>query len=267
MPPQVAGRKGQAYPVIPSLSVVIPCKDDADPLSRCLEALKTQAVAPLEIIVVDNNSADDSARVAAGHGARVLREPVPGIAAAAATGYDAALGDVIVRCDADTVPPRDWLERIAHRFTLESDLALLTGPGNFYDAGPVRARLAGLGYMQAYFLFMGAAMGHWPPFGSNCAFRRADWERVRHRIHRHDPNVHDDVDLGFVLDPTQRTVYDRRLRVGISARSLAGGAAGRRRLRRAFHTLALHWREAPPWERWRRSLSLVRNRRWTLHPR
>ncbi|MBD1539606.1 glycosyltransferase [Arthrobacter sp. S13_S34] len=246
-----------------SLSVVIPCKDDAGPLSRCLEALKAQTVAPLEVIVVDNNSSDDSARVAAGYGARVFSETAPGIAAAASTGYDAALGDVIVRCDADTLPPCDWLERIAHRFTLDSDVALLTGPGDFYDAGPVRARLAGLGYMQAYFLFMGAAMGRWPPFGSNSAFRRADWVKVRHRIHRHDPNVHDDVDLGFVLAPAQRTAYDRRLRVGISARSLAGGAAGRRRLRRAFHTLALHWREVPPWERWRRTLSVGRDRRRT----
>ncbi|WP_411376347.1 glycosyltransferase family 2 protein [Arthrobacter sp. MPF02] len=237
----------------PSLSVVIPCKDDAAFLGHCLAALNAQTVAPLEIIVVDNNSCDDSGDVAARHGARVLVETTPGIAAAASAGYDAALGDVIVRCDADSLPPGDWLERIAGRFLGEADLAVLTGPGYFYGTCPVRARLAGLGYMQAYFLLMGAAMGHWPPFGSNVAFRREEWERVRHLVSRNE-NVHDDVDLGFVLDPTMRTAYDRHLRVGISARSLEGGAAGRRRLRRAFHTLALHWRQVPPWERWRRSL-------------
>jgi len=244
-----------------SMSVVIPCKDDAGFLSRCLEALDAQTVSPLEVIVVDNNSTDDSAAIAAGHGARVLRETAPGIAAAASAGYDAALGDVIVRCDADTIPPADWLERIAGRFTREPGLAVLTGPGEFYDAGPVRSRLAGLGYMQAYFVLMGAAMGHWPPFGSNCAFRRPVWESVRGRVHRHDADVHDDVDLGFALHPAQRTAYDRRLRVGISARSLAGGAAGRRRFRRAFHTLALHWRQAPPWKRWKWTLSAGSERR------
>ena len=108
---------------------------------------------------------------------------------------------------------------------------------------------------------MGAAMGHWPPFGSNCAFRRAEWERIRDRIHRYDAEVHDDVDLGFALGPGQRVAYDRRLRVGISARSLAGGAAGRRRILRAFHTLALHWRRTPPWERWRATLKAGRERR------
>jgi glycosyltransferase involved in cell wall biosynthesis len=252
---------------MPSLSVVIPCKDDARFLSLCLEALEAQTVAPLEIIVVDNGSTDGSAGVAAGYGARVLVEKAPGIAAAASAGYDAALGEVIVRCDADTLPPHDWLERIADRFLRDSDLAVLTGPGDFYDAGPIRARLAGLGYMQAYFVFMGAAMGHWPPFGSNCAFRRAEWERVGHLTGRHDENVHDDADFGFVLDPARRTVYDPSLRVGISARSLAGGAAGRRRLHRAFHTIALHWRRIPPWERWRRTLSAGRDRRRASQPR
>lgn len=246
---------------MPSLSVVIPCKDDAGPLTRCLEALAAQTVAPLEVIVVDNNSTDSSAEIAAQLGARVLTEPVPGIAAAASAGYDAALGSIIVRCDADTLPPTDWLQRIANRFDTEPDLAVLTGPGNFYDAGPLRAWLANLAYMQAYFVSMGLAMAHWPPFGSNCAFRRADWESVRSRIHRRDPDVHDDVDLGFALDPSQRTAYDRSLKVGISARSLAGGAAGRRRFRRAFHTLALHWRLAPPWERWRQAISAGRERR------
>jgi glycosyltransferase involved in cell wall biosynthesis len=244
-----------------SLSVVIPCKNDSTFLRRCLQALEAQTLAPLEVIVVDNNSSDDSAEVATRYGARVLQETAPGIAAAASAGYDAALGDVIVRCDADTIPPPDWLEHIASRFIREPDLAVLTGPGDFYDAGPIRSRLAALAYMQAYFVLMGSAMAHWPPFGSNCAFRREDWEAVRGRIHRGDVGVHDDVDLGFALGPTQRTAYDRRLRVGISARSLAGGAAGRRRFRRAFHTLALHWRVAPPWERWKVTLSARRERR------
>lgn len=246
---------------MPSLSVVIPCKDDAGPLARCLEALSGQTSAPLEVIVVDNNSTDNSSEVAARWGARVITETAPGISAAASTGYDAARGDIIVRCDADTIPPSDWLQRISARFTCEPDLAVLTGPGDFYDAGPIRAGIAALAYMQAYFVSMYLAMAHWPPFGSNCAFQRSAWQTVRERIHRYDPNVHDDVDLGFVLDPTQRTAYDLSLRVGISARSLAGGAAGRLRVQRAFHTLALHWRQEPPWKRWKRTISARRERR------
>ena len=246
---------------MPSLSVVIPCKDDAGLLARCLEALAAQTIAPLEIIVVDNNSTDNSAVVAVDYGAAVVQESASGIAAAASTGYDAATGDVIVRCDADTIAPADWLERIQGRFDADPDLAVLTGPGVFYDTTELRARIAAVAYMQGYFVSMGLAIGHWPPFGSNCAFRRDDWLAVRERVHRYDPNVHDDVDLGFALDPGRRTVYDRSLTVGISARALAGGSKGRVRFTRAVHTLAVHWRTAPPWERWRWTFRGIRKRR------
>lgn len=252
---------------MPSLSVVIPCKDDAGPLTRCLESLGSQTLAPLEIIVVDNNSTDNSADVARRFRATVVQEPIPGIAAAASTGYDAARGDVIVRCDADSLIPADWLQRIAARFDAEPDLAVLTGPGVFYGTSRLRARIAAVAYMQGYFLCMGAAMGHWPPFGSNLAMRRSDWLLVRERLHRHDPDVHDDVDLGFALEPHQRSAYDRSLKVGISARALAGGMKGWVRFTRAVHTLALAWRQVPPWERWRRTLRENRDRRRRALPR
>jgi len=246
---------------MPSLSVVIPCKDDGPFLQRCLQALQSQTLAPLEIIVVDNNSSDGSAAIAAAYGARVLHEHVPGIAAAASAGYDAAKGDVIARCDADSIPPADWLERICLRFDREPDLALFSGPGVFYGTGRIRSRLAGIAYIQAYFVLMAAAMGHWPPFGSNCAFRRRDWEQARAGVSRLDTNVHDDVDLGFALDPAVRTAYDPSLKVGISARALAGGADARLRFKRAFHTLGIHWRQAPPWERWNLALKARGERR------
>src|SRR5690606_36645832 len=55
-----------------TVSVVIPVKDDAALLARCLEALARQTRLPDEIIVVDNNSSDDSALVAVAGGARVV---------------------------------------------------------------------------------------------------------------------------------------------------------------------------------------------------
>lgn len=42
----------------PTLSVVIPVKDDAAELRRCLRALARQTLPPDEIIVVDNASTD-----------------------------------------------------------------------------------------------------------------------------------------------------------------------------------------------------------------
>lgn len=96
----------------PRVSVVIPVRDDAGHLDRCLRALAVQTSPPWEVVVVDNGSTDDTPAVARAHGARVVPQPRVGIPVAAATGYDAARGEVIARLDADSVPPPDWVARV-----------------------------------------------------------------------------------------------------------------------------------------------------------
>lgn len=91
---------------------MIPVRNDAPYLDRCLRALERQTHPPDEIVVVDNASTDGLAAVLARHpGVRCVRELVRGVAVAAATGYDAARGDLILRCDADSVPAPTWVER------------------------------------------------------------------------------------------------------------------------------------------------------------
>ena len=54
-----------------------------------------------EVVVVDNGSTDDSAGIAAAHGARVVHEPRRGYGSAYLAGLHAARGDLIVMADAD----------------------------------------------------------------------------------------------------------------------------------------------------------------------
>lgn len=232
------------------ISVVIPVKDDAPLLERCLAALDGQTVRPLEVIVVDNGSVDDSRSVARAHDARLLDEPVPGIAAASSTGYDAAIGTVIARCDADTVPPPDWLERIAVAFAADPALAALTGPGRFYGVSRTVAALGAVLYMRAYFVIMGVALGHAPLFGSNAAFRSSAWREVASDVHRHDLGMHDDVDLSVHLGPGRRIRYDRRLVVDVSGRPLVDTAGMGLRARRGVRSIVEHWPEQLPPYRW-----------------
>jgi glycosyltransferase involved in cell wall biosynthesis len=235
---------------LPSVSVVIPVRDDAVALERCLQALARQTVPPLEVVVVDNASSDDSAAVAARYGARVVPEPRPGIPMAAAAGYDAAVGEVIARCDADTVPTPRWLERLAGRLA-DGRLDAVTGVGRFYDLPRGVGWLTAFGYLGSYYLFTHLALGHTALWGSNMAVRRSAWVAVRDEVHRDAAEVHDDMDLAFVLGPGRRIRLDLRSSVGVSARSLHGRDQRRRRLRRARNTLEMNWADSPPWLRWR----------------
>lgn len=232
------------------ITVVVPAKDDAAHLARCLAAIARQTLQPYEVVVVDNASTDATAEVARAAGARVVYEPVVGIPAAASCGYDAVEAGIIARCDADSIPPQDWLARIAAAFAADPGLSAVTGAGTFYDLPRVRGHLARVFYMRGYFWGMGAALANVPLWGSNMALRVSAWQGVRHLVHRDDPQVHDDTDLSFQLGSTARVRYDRALTVGVSGRTFQSPATLARRFRWARRTLAVNWAVSPPWERW-----------------
>jgi len=65
-------------------TILIPAFNCADVLGGCLSALAEQTVSPLEIIVVDDGSRDETAAVAAGfEGVQVVRRSKQGGAGAA----------------------------------------------------------------------------------------------------------------------------------------------------------------------------------------
>lgn len=79
------------------VEVVLPCLDEAAALPGVLAAIPPG----YHVLVVDNGSDDDSAGVAAAHGARVVREPRRGYGAAVHAGLECARGDVVCVLDAD----------------------------------------------------------------------------------------------------------------------------------------------------------------------
>lgn len=249
------------------VSVVIPVRDDAEHLRRCLCALARQTVPPLEVVVVDNGSTDDSAAVARAHGARVVEEPSIGIPAAAATGYDAGVGSVLARLDADSVPPPDWVQRVVESLEQRPDAVAVTGVGFFHDAPAGLRHLLSVLYLGSYYLLGAAAAGHHVLWGSSMAVRREAWAEVSGRVHRTDRELHDDLDLALVLGPGARILLVPALSVGVSVRSLHGRDQRRRRFVRALRTLRLNWRDAPPWERWAVTLALPAPRHTREAPR
>jgi glycosyltransferase involved in cell wall biosynthesis len=88
----------------PLVSVVIPCLNEAGNIEECvrsaLQALRAMDVSG-EVVVADNDSEDDSARLAEQAGARVVVEQRRGYGSAYLAGFAASRGRYIVMADAD----------------------------------------------------------------------------------------------------------------------------------------------------------------------
>ena len=98
-----------------SVSVVIPTWNRQELLQRLLERLSVQSLRPLEVIVVDDGSEDDSAVVAGRMGAAVLRmDRNTGFAKAVNRGIQACRGELIAILNNDVEPKADWLQAMVN---------------------------------------------------------------------------------------------------------------------------------------------------------
>ena len=96
----------------PLVSFVVPVKNDAQRLRRCLTRILANDYPRelIEIIVVDNESTDGSGRVAREHGAVVLRAGGDRVAELRNRGARAALGTIIAFADADHEVDSHWIQ-------------------------------------------------------------------------------------------------------------------------------------------------------------
>jgi glycosyltransferase involved in cell wall biosynthesis len=107
-----------------NISVIVPVRDGAATLVRCLDGLWAQSVPPAEVVVVDNGSSDNTAALAKAHSLRprVVREDRPGSYAARNAGIAVASGEIVAFTDADCIPNAHWLESAAEVMATGADL-------------------------------------------------------------------------------------------------------------------------------------------------
>ncbi len=101
----------------PALTVVVPTRNRAATLARCLEALAPQAAeVSAQVVVVDDGSTDDTAAVLAAHPEVEARRRAPGgISAARNDALEAARAPVVLFIDDDVVATPGLLARhLAH---------------------------------------------------------------------------------------------------------------------------------------------------------
>jgi GT2 family glycosyltransferase len=181
----------------PALSVVVPVRDGAEFLPRCLAALRASTTGgwPWELLVVDDGSSDSSAEIAAELADRVIRLPTPVRPGGARNrGAAAAKGAILVFVDADVCVHPDALGRIYDFLSWHPEVSAVFGA---YDASP-----AAPGHLSQYRNLLhhyvhqreaGETVTFWTGLG---AIRREAFERVG----RFDEKqVLEDIELGYRL--------------------------------------------------------------------
>ena len=123
------------------VSVIVPNYNYARTLGLCLRAAQAQTYRPLEILVVDDCSTDDSVEVARSLRATVVSTPHnSGVAAARNLGAEHARGEVLVFVDSDVAMHPDAVSRAVHLLAADAGLGAVTGdydPEPLIDDGPV----------------------------------------------------------------------------------------------------------------------------------
>lgn len=169
----------------PQISVIICTYNRAVLLARALMAFRDQEHPPsAEIVVVDNNSSDDTADVVrrctedlrSVLPVAYVHEPRQGLSRARNTGIAAARGGILAFLDDDAVPSPGWLAALADAFAAHPDAAAVGGPIEPEFEIP-RPDWLGPG-VEGYYsiLDLGPNSKVFPrnhlPFGANMALRR-----------------------------------------------------------------------------------------------
>lgn len=176
-----------------TLSIIIPVFNEKDYLGECLDSLAAQTVMPDEVIVVDNNSTDESINIARKYPfVRVVTEPQQGIVYARDKGFNETHSSLIGRIDADTQLPPDWVENVLGFYRGHNLSYALSGSCYYRNLKLTR----GSTYLVdlAYYFLSYTFLRHNVLFGSNMVIPSWVWQAER-RSTCTDSKYHEDIDL------------------------------------------------------------------------
>jgi len=181
----------------PAISVIIPVRDDADNLWRCLHELCRSQYQNFEVIVVDDGSSDDiAARSARDFNARLIHMPRNGGPARARNrGARSARGEILLFIDADVSVHRDTIERILAAFEDEKVDALFGS----YDAEPTHTNFCSQYKNLSHHFFHHAADPDAVTFWTGCgAIRKRVFDKLEGFERFRRPSI-EDIELGVRL--------------------------------------------------------------------
>jgi glycosyltransferase involved in cell wall biosynthesis len=120
----------------PEVSIVIPAYNEEDNIVKTLLSLcHNHTGKKVEIVVVNNNSSDNTEALVRACGVVCINESRQGITQARNTGLAEAKGKYVLNADADTLYPRNWIKEMVKPLDTNEKTALTYGRFSFIPVG------------------------------------------------------------------------------------------------------------------------------------
>jgi cellulose synthase/poly-beta-1,6-N-acetylglucosamine synthase-like glycosyltransferase len=193
------------------VSIIIPCRNEAGNISRCLKsiALQTLPASQYEIIVVDDFSEDATVREATEFKNKlplnILQNTIAGKKNAIMMGIAFAANDIVITVDADCTMEHGWLKTMLRAFE-GGNLNMLCGPVNFAASGSLfkqlqqaeSAAIVGISSVMlgrgkpatcngANLMFRKQAFMAIGGYGRHSVLATGDDDLLMHAFYKHDP--------------------------------------------------------------------------------
>jgi len=227
------------------LAFVIPAYNEQALIGKCVESVlaevKRSGRTDIDVVVVNNNSTDRTAEVAASYaGVRVVDEKEKGLVSARDGGFRATSAELVANIDADTIVPPGWLDVVFEEFERDDQLVCLSGPYVYYDLSAWNRFLIAMFYgltkliywLNRYLLRVGSVVQ-----GGNFVFRRDAWIKAG-GFNREIKFYGEDTDVAVRLSKVGGVKFTFRLKMMTSGRRLAEEGVFRTAL---TYTLNFFW--------------------------
>jgi glycosyltransferase involved in cell wall biosynthesis len=203
------------------ISVIIPAYNEENNITETLESLLDQSRSVDEIIVVDNNSRDNTVDVVRMFEDVILiSESKQGISHARNKGFSYASGDILVKVDADTIVSHDWAERIEKAFLEDENRVGLIGSALYASFEHTTAPFFAITHL--YYHYFDKIL-HLPLlYGPSEAIRASIWHVISKSVDCDDKNIHEDVEIACKIHPFGTIHFDRKWIVYTSTRRILG---------------------------------------------
>jgi glycosyltransferase involved in cell wall biosynthesis len=137
---------GEGYAKIksdtPEISIVMPAYNEAENIVPTLASIcNNRTNKRIEIIVVNNNSKDNTETLVKACGVECILEIKQGIAPARNAGLIAAKGKYILNADADTLYPEDWIDLMVQPLMEDENISMTYGRFAFIPIGKTGRRI------------------------------------------------------------------------------------------------------------------------------